>query len=123
MGAAWNCPSNDLLCCGSILLGDQHGYRDCEVVHTADSGSIFAGAGRATMAARSGGAGLEPTTLVAYGIYVNRHITPRIGATKLSQLTVPAAHAFEDQLRKGKLKVGVNIPSLDEIRAIIAVLT
>jgi hypothetical protein len=34
MGAAWNCPSNDLLCCGSILREDQHGYRDCEVVQS-----------------------------------------------------------------------------------------
>src|SRR5215831_15818886 len=34
MGAAWNCPSNDLLCCGSILREDQHGYRDCELVQS-----------------------------------------------------------------------------------------
>src|SRR6266566_4611382 len=30
--STWNCLSNELLCCGSILLGDQHGYRHCEVV-------------------------------------------------------------------------------------------
>jgi integrase len=143
-------------------------------IHTADSGSIsVAQAGQLWLQDRTA-AGLEPTTLVAYRIYVSRHITPRIGALKLSQLTVPAARAFEDQLRvdcssglvraimralgailadaqerglvaqnvvrslrrrrhngsehrhdkrrKGKLKIGVNIPSPDEIRAIVAAL-
>src|SRR5262245_29939136 len=54
--------------------------------HTADSGSIsVAQAGELWLQDRTA-AGLEPTTLVAYRIYVTRHITPGIGAAKLSQL-------------------------------------
>ena len=67
--------------------------------HSADSGSVsVAQAGELWLQNRTA-AGLEATTLVAYRVHVDRHITPRIGATKLSQLTVPAARAFEDRLR------------------------
>jgi len=191
----WRSPAGEMKSAWVVDYFDQHGLRHLKTfarkrdadsyhaqvaldvragAHTADSDSIsVAQAGQLWLQDRAA-AGLEPTTLVAYGIYVNRHITPRIGAAKLSQLTVPTARAFEDQLRvdcssglvraimralgailadaqerglvaqnvvrslrrrrhngsehrhdkrrKGKLKVGVNIPSPDEIRAIIAAL-
>jgi integrase len=192
----WHSPAGELKSAWVVDYFDQHGCRHLKTfarkreadsfhaqvavdvragTHTADSASIsVAQAGQLWLQDQTA-AGLEPTTLVAYRIYVDRHITPRIGATKLSQLTVPAARAFEDQLRvdcssghvraimralgailadaqerglvaqnvvrslrrrrhngrehrqdkrrKGKLKVGVNIPSLEEIKAIIAVLS
>ena len=142
--------------------------------HSADSGSISVTQAGGLWLQNRTAAGLEPTSLVTYRVHVERHITPRIGATKLSQLTVPAARAFEDRLRldcssgqtrailrslgailadsqerglvaqsvvrslrrhrhrgsehrhdkrhKGKLKVGVDIPSPDEIRAGVAAL-
>jgi integrase len=191
----WRSPAGEMKSAWVVDYFDQHGRRrlktfarkrDAEAyhaqvaidvragTHTADSGSIsVAQAGELWLQDRTG-AKLEATTLVAYRIYVNRHITPRIGTLKLSQLTVPAARAFEDQLRvdcssglvravmrtlgailadaqerglvaqnvvrslrrrrhngsehrhdrrrKGKLKIGVNIPSPDEIRAIVAAL-
>jgi integrase len=191
----WRSPAGEMKSAWVVDYFDQHGDRHLKTfakkrdadayhaqvaidvragTHTADSGSIsVAQAGELWLQDRTA-AGLEPTTLVAYRIYVTRHITPRIGAVKLSQLTVPAARAFEDQLRvdcsaalvravmrtlgailadaqerglvgqnvvrslrrnrhkgsehrhdkrrKGKLKVGVNIPSPDEIRAIVAAL-
>ena len=142
-------------------------------IHTPDRESItVAAAGELWMRDR-GAAGLERTTLMNYRVYLDRHITPAIGAARLSQLTVPAARAFEDRLRaqhsptmvrailgalgaiiddaqerglvaqnvvrcargrcagaariarierrhKGKLKIGVDIPAPDEMRAIIA---
>src|SRR5262249_17794917 len=112
---------------------------------------------------------LERATLVDYRRHLELHITPLIGAVKLSQLTAPAVRAFADALRKsgtspamvrklrvslsailtdalerglvaqnivkglrrrrrgneahrqrGKLKIGVDIPAPDEVRAIIA---
>lgn len=42
---------------------------------------------------------LEPTTIDAYEQHVDLHIEPRIGAKKLSDLTVPAVNAFADELR------------------------
>ena len=41
---------------------------------------------------------LERTTRVQYRQHVNLHITPLIGAVRLSQLTVPMARAFRDKL-------------------------
>ncbi|MBP1297400.1 tyrosine-type recombinase/integrase [Bradyrhizobium elkanii] len=43
--------------------------------------------------------GLEPMTVKGYEEHVDLHIVPFIGAKKLSDLTVPAVHAFADQLR------------------------
>ena len=143
-------------------------------IHTPDRESItVAAAGELWMRDR-GSAGLERTTLMNYRVYLDRHITPAIGTARLSQLTVPAARAFEDRLRaqhsptlvrailgalgaiiddaqerglvaqnvvrslrsrrlrrrgrdsrierrhKGKLKIGIDIPAPDEMRAIIA---
>src|SRR5262245_5289440 len=88
-------------------------------IHSADSGSIsVAQAGELWLQNRVA-AGLEPTTLVTYRIYVNRHITPRIGATRLSQLTVPAARAFEDRLRV-KCSSGVTRAVMRTLGAILA---
>jgi integrase len=42
---------------------------------------------------------LERTTIDAYQQHVDLHIVPRIGAKKLSDLTVPVVNAFADQLR------------------------
>src|SRR6202051_3231245 len=42
---------------------------------------------------------LEQSTICAYEEHVDLHIVPFIGAKKLAELTVPAVHAFADQLR------------------------
>jgi integrase len=138
-------------------------------VHTADRASItIAEAGRLWIET-STNAGLERATVDQYKQHLKLHIAPLIGATKLSQLTVPAVRLFEDRLAKdrspilahkvlrslgaiiadaqerglvaqnvvrslrrgrrvrhsakrqrGKLKAGVDIPTPDEIRAIVA---
>lgn len=68
-------------------------------IHTPDRESIsIAAAGELWMRDRDA-AGLERATLMNYRVYLDRHIAPAIGVTKLSQLTVPAARAFEDRLR------------------------
>jgi integrase len=117
--------------------------------------------------------GLERASVANYRALLKAHIEPFIGATNLSDLSVPMVRAFEDQLRdagrspamvkrvrsilsmllsdamerglatrnvarglisnrkrgkerqqqrrhRGKLKVGVDIPSPDEVRAIVA---
>ena len=46
--------------------------------------------------------GLERTTRVQYDGHLRLHIVPLIGATKLSQFTVPMARAFEDKLAKDR---------------------
>jgi integrase len=43
---------------------------------------------------------VERTTLDSYRSHLNLHITPLIGATKLSALTAPFVRAFEDRLRE-----------------------
>jgi integrase len=138
-------------------------------LHVPDSQSItVAAAGRLWLEST---ARLERTTRVQYRQHVDLHITPLLGAVKLSQLTVPMARAFEDKLattrspamvrkvltslgsiladaqerglvaqnvvrglrsqrrgkdasqrRQGKLKVGVDIPTPDEIRALVGTL-
>ena len=145
-------------------------------IHTPDRESVtVADAGELWMHDRDA-AGLERTTLMNYRVYLDRHLAPAIGTTKLSQLTVPVVRAFEDRLRakhsptlvraiigalgaliddaqerglvaqnvvrslrsrrlrrrgrdarierrrKGKLKIGADIPAPDEMRAIIAAL-
>jgi integrase len=143
-------------------------------IHTADSRSVtVARAGRFWLE-EAIAAGLERTTQEHYRQHLELHIAPLIGAVKLTQLTVPAARAFEDRLaqdrspamvrkvmgslgailgdaqerglvaqnvvrnlrrgrrpgdkaradsrRRGKLKVGVDIPAPAEISAIITAL-
>ena len=43
---------------------------------------------------------LEAATLEAYAQHLRDHIVPYLGATKLSQLTVPLVRDFRDRLRK-----------------------
>jgi integrase len=70
--------------------------------HTADRTSItVAVAGRGWIET-STNAGLERATLEQYESHLKHHIVPLIGATKLSQLTVPAVRAFEDRLAKDR---------------------
>jgi integrase len=45
---------------------------------------------------------LERTTRIQYDEHARLHIVPLIGATKLSQLTLPMARAFEDKLAKDR---------------------
>jgi integrase len=141
-------------------------------VHTPDSKSpTVAEAGQLWLqTARE--AKLERSTLEYYEQHLDLHIAPLLGATKLSQLTVPMVRAFEDKLRvdrspamvrkaigslaailadaqerglvaqnvarslrsrrrpgkdrradkrqKGRLKIGVDIPSPREIRTLLS---
>lgn len=48
---------------------------------------------------RCGEKRLEPMTVKGYEEHVKLHITPFIGAKRLSEITVPAVNAFADQLR------------------------
>jgi integrase len=139
-------------------------------IHVPDSQSVMVAEAGQLWLASCEAAGLERATLDSYRQHVDLHITPLLGAVKLSQLSVPTVRAFEDALRKGrspamvrkaitslgailadaqerglvaqnvvrglrvrrrgkdaridkrkgKLKIGVDIPTLDEIRAIIA---
>jgi integrase len=140
-------------------------------LHTAGRSTTIAEAGRLWIESRAA-ARLERSTLEQYRRHLDLHITPRIGAMKLTQLTIPAVRTFEDRLRrdrspamarkvlvslsailadaqerglvaqnvvhslrrgrqrgqerhadrrhKGKLKVGVDIPTPGEVRTIIA---
>jgi integrase len=142
-------------------------------IHVPDSQSVtVAEAGRLWLQGCEA-AGLERSTIDAYRQHLERHITPLIGAVKLSRLTMPTVRTFEDKLaldrspamvrkarislgalladaqdrglvgqnvvharrrhrrgkdaraavrQNGKLKIGVDIPSPNEIRAIIAAL-
>src|SRR6516165_3205046 len=67
--------------------------------HTPDSTSLTIAAAGQLWLQTSENAGLEPTTLVGYRQHLKLHIAPAIGDTRLSQLTVPMARAFEDKLR------------------------
>ena len=138
--------------------------------HTADSKSVTVIKAVELWLESCEAAGLERTTMVGYRQRADLHITPILGALRLSQLTVPVVRGFEDRLRRdgrssamvrtarralggiladaqerglvsqnvvyslrknrrnrraessGKLKVGVDIPSPDEVRAIVAAL-
>lgn len=68
-------------------------------IHTADSRSITVGeAGQLWLKSREA-AGLERASLANYQDYLDLHIAPLIGATKLAALTVPFVREFEDRLR------------------------
>jgi integrase len=68
-------------------------------VHTADSKSPTVAEAGALWLQTSENAGLEPTTIEYYRQHLDLHITPLLGDTRLSQLTVPMVRAFEDRLR------------------------
>jgi integrase len=70
-------------------------------VHVPDSQSMtIAEAGKLWLTSCET-AGLERASLVDYRRHLNLHITPLLGAVKLSQLTAPMVRGFEDALRKG----------------------
>jgi integrase len=137
-------------------------------VHTADSKSVTVARAAELWLESCEAAGLERTSLDAYRQLADLHITPVLGALRVSQLTVPLVRGFEDRLRRdgrspamvrrarralggiladaqerglvaqnvvyslrksrrskradsnGKLKVGVDIPSPTEMRAILS---
>jgi integrase len=137
---------------------------DSESIMVAEAGKLWLESGDNN--------GLERSTLESYRQHLDFHIQPLLGATKLSQLTVPMVRRFEDKLRadrspamvrkilgslsailsdaqerglvlqnvvrglrsrrrrgkdrradkrqRGKLRIGTDIPSPEEIRALIA---
>lgn len=68
--------------------------------HTADSKSVTVAKAADLWLESCEAAGLERTTMVAYRQRADLHITPILGALKLSQLTVPVVRGFEDRLRR-----------------------
>jgi integrase len=68
--------------------------------------------------ARGEGDGLERSTLVAYRIHL-RHIVPRLGVVKLSELTTPAVEAFRDSLLKD-LSPAMARKVLQSLKALLA---
>jgi integrase len=71
-----------------------------EGVHVADSASATVAQAAGFWIASAEAAGLERATISNYRTHVDLHIKPFIGSVKLTALNVPAARAFEDQLRK-----------------------
>ena len=69
-------------------------------MHTADSKSITVAKAAELWLESCEAAGLERTTIVAYREHADLHITPILGALRLSQLTVPLVRGFEDRLRR-----------------------
>jgi integrase len=68
-------------------------------IHTADSRSITVSeAGRLWLTSREA-AGIERASLENYREYLDLHIAPLIGATKLAALTAPFVREYEDRLR------------------------
>jgi integrase len=68
--------------------------------HTADSKSVTVARAAELWLESCEAAGLERTSLVAYRQRADLHITPILGALRLSQLTVPLVRGFEDRLRR-----------------------
>ncbi|TPK42620.1 MULTISPECIES: site-specific integrase [unclassified Mesorhizobium] len=144
--------------------------------HVADSASVTVKAAAAFWIATGEQDGLERSSIDQRKRHLKLHIEPFIGATLLSQLTVPAVREFADKLReggrsqvmvrkvlgslgallsdaqerglatrnpvrdlrggrrrgkerkadkrqKGKLKVGIDIPTREEIKAIVGAAT
>jgi integrase len=120
---AWTAPNGERKEAWVVDYVDQHGGRHLKTfarkkdadayhatvkvdvragTHTADRRSVtVAEAGRLWIET-STNAGLERATVDQYKQHLRLHIAPRIGATKLSQLTVPAVRAFEDRLTKDR---------------------
>jgi integrase len=66
--------------------------------HTADSGSITVAGAGAIWLERGKLEGLERATLDGSQRYVDLHINPLIGATRLARLTTPMVESFRDEL-------------------------
>jgi integrase len=71
-------------------------------IHIPDRDSITVAEAAKLWLASADAAGLERSTREQYRRHVNLHITPLLGSVKLNQLTVPAARAFEDRLRRDR---------------------
>jgi integrase len=69
-------------------------------VHTADSKSVTVAKAAELWLESCEAAGLERATIAAYRQHARLHITPILGALRLSQLTVPLVRGFEDRLRR-----------------------
>ena len=69
-------------------------------MHTADSKSITVAKAAELWLESCEAAGLERATLVAYQQVATLHISPILGALRLSQLTVPLVRGFEDRLHR-----------------------
>ena len=67
-------------------------------LHTADSKSVTVAKAADLWIESCEGAGLERSTIAAYRQHADLHITPILGALRLSQLTVPLVRGFEDRL-------------------------
>ncbi|MGO8645146.1 tyrosine-type recombinase/integrase [Rhizobium ruizarguesonis] len=67
-------------------------------VHVAESASITVETAAKAWIKRAETEGLERSTIASYQQHVDLHIVPRIGATKLSKMTVPNVHDFADEL-------------------------
>jgi integrase len=76
-------------------------------VHTADSRSVTVAEAGQLWREEATAAELERATLDQYRQHLELHIAPLIGATKLTQLTVPAVRAFEGQLAKDRSPIMV----------------
>lgn len=70
-----------------------------EGVHVADRETLTVAAAGKLWIATSEAAGLERVTVETYRARFDLHISPFIGAEKLSKITVPVVRAFADQLR------------------------
>ena len=68
--------------------------------HTADSKSVTVAKAAELWLESCEAAGLERATMAAYRQHADLHITPILGALRLSQLTVPVVRGFEDRLRR-----------------------
>ncbi|QND48100.1 site-specific integrase [Rhizobium lusitanum] len=69
-------------------------------VHVAESASITIAQAAKAWIKRAEAEGLERSTRASYEQHVDIHIVPRIGATKLSKITVPFVQEFADDLGK-----------------------
>jgi integrase len=69
-------------------------------IHVADRETVTVAAAGDLWIRSCEAAGLERSTLDQYGQHLRLHISPLVGATKLSKITVPSVRAFQDQLRE-----------------------
>jgi integrase len=117
----WKSPSGEMKEAWIVDYVDQHGDRHLKTfakkrdadahhavvgvtvragTHTADSKSVTVARAAELWLESCEAAGLERTSMVAYRQRADLHITPILGALRLSQLTVPVVRGFEDRLRR-----------------------
>jgi integrase len=76
-------------------------------IHVPDSQSVTVAEAAQLWLQRCEAEGLERSTLAGYRQHVALHIDPLLGTVKLSQLSIPAARAFEDELRASRSRAMV----------------